>query len=157
MMSVLFSLTALCAYAAGEKMMSVQVKQGQIRSAPSFLGRIMVSLSYGDRVLMLEEKGSWIRVSVPHSGVEGWIHTSALTTKKIVIRAGTKDVSLAASSDELALAGKGFNKQVEQEFKVKNPRIDFTWVDRMEKIVVTPGQIQRFLKEGGLSAGGGDR
>lgn len=123
MMFVLFSLTAFCAYATGEKMMSVQVRQGQIRSTPSFLGRIVVNLSYGDRVQVREEKGSWIRVSVPGSRAGGWIHASALTTKKIVIRAGTKDVSLAASADELALAGKGFNKQVEQEFKVKTLKL----------------------------------
>jgi hypothetical protein len=64
-------------------------------------------------------------------------------------------VQTSASSDELALAGKGFSKQVENEFKGKNPKINYAWVDRMEKFVVSEKQIKRFLKEGELSPKGG--
>ena len=64
-------------------------------------------------------------------------------------------VEKAASSDEIALAGKGFNEQVEGEFKKKNPNIDFKQIDRMEKIVVSQNNMQQFLKSGGLSPKGG--
>jgi hypothetical protein len=39
----------------------------------------------------------------------GWLHQSALTKKTISMKAGGQDVATAASGDELALAGKGFN------------------------------------------------
>jgi hypothetical protein len=151
----LIFLIVWIAPAAAEKMMSVQVKTGQLRAAPSFLGKIVATVSYGDRVGVKEEKGAWSRVGLPGGGIEGWIHTSALTPKKIVLKAGASDVSRTASSEEIALAGKGFNEQVEGEFKAKNPDLDFTWVNRMEKIVVTQEEMQRFLKEGEVSPKGG--
>lgn len=148
-------LTGVTALAAAQKMMSVQVKKGEIRSTPSFLGRIVVRLSYGDRVYFRNEKGSWIQVGLSDNSTEGWIHTSALTHKKIVFKAGTEDVQTSASSDELALAGKGFNKQVENEFRNKNPNLDFSWINRMEGFAVSQKQMEQFLKAGELSPEGG--
>jgi hypothetical protein len=85
------------------------------------------------------------------------MHVSALTTKEIVLNPGSEDVEKAASSDEIALAGKGFNEQVEGEFRKKNPDIDFRRIDRMEKIVVAQNEMQRFLKRGGLAPQGGSK
>ena len=152
---ILITMVVWVAPAAAGKMMSVQVKAGQLRAAPSFLGKIVATVSYGDQVEVREEKGAWSRVGLPAGGSEGWIHTSALTQKKIVLKAGASDVSQTASSEEIALAGKGFNEQVEGEFKTKNPNLDFTWVDRMETFVVTQEQMQRVLKNGEVSPKGG--
>jgi hypothetical protein len=135
--------------------MSVQVKNGQVRSTPSFLGRIIEHLNYGDRVLVEKKKGSWSKVVQHKRGIRGWIHTSALTSKKLKLQAGDKDVRTSADSDELALAGKGFNKQVEGEFKAKNPDMDFTWVNRMERMVVSRDEMVGFLNEGKVVPGGG--
>jgi len=146
---LLLFLCATSALAARAREMSVQVRSGQIRSTPSFLGQIVAPVEYGDRVTVLSEQGAWSKVASPE-GAEGWIHTSALTKKKIVLRAGDEDVSTGASSDELALAGKGFNSDVEAQFKAENKDIDFTWVDTMETWVVDPQEMQRFLKEGGV-------
>jgi hypothetical protein len=152
---LLIGLSAFPAFAVEQKMMSVQVKKGEIRSTPSFLGAIVTRVSYGDRVYVLEEKGPWVKVAIPERNNEGWMHSSALTVKKIVFNAGAADVRTTASSNELALAGKGFNKQVENEFKEKNPNISYAWVDRMEKFVVSEKEIKQFVKEGKLSPKGG--
>ncbi len=136
-------------------MMSVQIKQGELRARPSFLGTIVARLSYGDQVEMRGRQGSWLKVGFERQGVEGWMHSSALTTKKIVLRAGDQDVRQAASSDELALAGKGFNQQVEDAYKTKNPNIDFAWIDKMEKIVVSQNDMRVFLQEGQVTPEGG--
>ncbi len=152
---LLICLTGLAALAAGRQMMSVQVKKGVVRLAPSFLSRIVTELAYGDRVYVREEKGSWTGVGVSGSAVEGWMHSSALTPKKIVLKAGSENVEVAASGEELALAGKGFNQQVESEFRAKNSNLDFTWIDKMEKFVVSQKQMKQFLKEGDLSPEGG--
>lgn len=152
---VLVCLTALAAFAAGQKMMSVQVNKGVVRLTPSFLGGVVTQLSYGDRVYVLEEKRSWTRVGLSENAVKGWIHSSALTPKKIVLKAGSENVQVAASSEEIALAGKGFNQQVESEFRAKNSNLDFTWIDRMEKFVVSQKHMKQFLKEGELSYEGG--
>jgi hypothetical protein len=152
---LLICLNGFPAFAAGQKMMSIQVKNGEIRSTPSFLGRVVVRLSYGDRVYVREKRGPWVRVGLPESINEGWIHTSVLTPKKIILNPGAADVQTSASSDELALAGKGFNKQVENEFRGKNPNMNYAWIDRMEKFVVSQKQIKQFLMEGDLSPEGG--
>ena len=137
--------------------MSVQVKQGQVRATPSFLGKVVVTLAYGDRVETLEEKDGWIRIVPPGKKAQGWMHSSALSQKRIVLKAGTKEADVAASTGELALAGKGFNADVEAAFKAGNRDIDFTWIDRMQNMNVPPGKILAFVQEGKLipAEGGG--
>jgi SH3-like domain-containing protein len=147
----LLSALFLCAFglplfSATQAFLSVQVKEGHLRSAPSFLGSVMATLAYGDRVELIEDKGAWKQVAVRK--LRGWMHMSALTTKKIVLQAGAADVQTSATGSELALAGKGFNAKVEAEFRNKNKNIDYTWVDRMEALAVKPEQMQAFLKQG---------
>ncbi|MCL5808282.1 MAG: SH3 domain-containing protein [Deltaproteobacteria bacterium] len=157
--------------AAPPKTMSVQVKEGQVRSNPSFLAEIVARPSYGDRVEIIQDKGAWKKVAL--RGVQGWMHTSALTTKSIVLRAGTavtqtgaggSEVALAGKADlpptssggqgvttgEIALAGKGFSEEVEKQYKSLNPKLDYAWVDKMEKFKVSPEQMQAFLKRGSV-------
>jgi hypothetical protein len=50
MIFLLICLSGFPVFAAGQKMMSIQVKKGEIRSTPSFLGNIVARLSYGDWV-----------------------------------------------------------------------------------------------------------
>ena len=158
--TVLITLLIVCLagfalYAAGTQSMSVQVRKSQIRSSPSYLGKIVASLAYGDRVDVLEQKGAWAQVQKQGSKKKGWMNQSALTPKKIVLKAGDADVAKAASSDEVALAGKGFNKEVEKKFRAKNPKVNFKDVDKMEKKVISQQKMLKFLKQGKLSPQGG--
>ena len=140
----------LAAATAGAEQMSVQVKNGQLRDKPAFLGKLLGPVAYGDRVTVVQKQGEWVDVTSP-SGASGWIHQSALTPKRVVLNAGAQDVRAAASGEELALASKGFNSDVEADFKSKNRNIDFTWIDRMEKIKVSAQDAQSFLHEGGVT------
>jgi len=149
---VLGAQTALSADAGS---MSVQVKQSPVRTAPSFMARIIATLQYGDRVNVVSARGTWTQVFMATDGLKGWVHSSALTRKKIVLKAGAADVNKTATSDELALAGKGFNKQVEGEFRNKNRDLDFARIDKMEKVTVAQDDIRAFLKEGAVSPQGG--
>ena len=142
---------ALC---FGASPMSVQVKTGQLRAQASFLGQVTGTLNYGARVDVIQQTGEWMQVRTA-DGKTGWMHQSALSKKKIVMAAGQRDTQTGASGDELALAGKGFNSDVEADFKAKNKNVDFTWVDWMEKIKVTPEQSAEFLREGGVRAAQG--
>lgn len=145
-------LLAAAAWAAGQ-MRSVQVREGQLRSSPSFLGGITAQVSYGDRLEILEEKSGWIRVR-DDAGRTGWIHGSALTEKKVVLKAGGTDLTADASGEELALAGKGFNAEVEKTWRASNPEMDFDWVDRMEGWNVDAGEAADFLAKGSVTPGG---
>lgn len=154
--SILSGLCILlfCLQGLAAEQMSIQIKQAQLRSTPSFLGKIEVSLVYGDRVDVLEERTDWTLVGVPESMLQGWVHNSALTTKKLALQAGS--ATTGASNDELVLAGKGFNAQVEERYKQENQELDYARIDQMEReFVVSPEAIQQFLKQGGLMPEGG--
>jgi uncharacterized protein YgiM (DUF1202 family) len=140
----------LAAGAAFAESMSVTVKQTQVREKPSYLGRILGLLSYADRVTVLQKSGAWMRIQGPDGKLTGWVNASALTTKKIELAAGSENVQQSASSGEVALAGKGFNEAVEKEYKADG-KLDYTWVDRMGQMTVTPEQLQAFVAKGGLA------
>lgn len=146
----------LTAYAVGRQLMSVQVKNGHVRSQPSFLGKVTAELSYGDRVETLAEQGSWIKVQ-PSSKKSGWMHLSALTPKKIVFKASDAEVEKSTSGEEVALAGKGFNEEVEKKYRSENKKLRYDEIDKMEKITVSQKKIQMFMVQGNLQVKGGDQ
>ena len=152
---LLICLACFAAFAAAKKYMSVQVREGMVRTTPSFLGKVVGELSYGDRVAVSEEKNKWAKVEMSGKGRKGWMHLSALTIKKVVLNPGADDVEEAASSNEIALAGKGFSEEVEKSYKAKNKQLNYKEVDKMEKIAVSQAKIKNFLKEGGLMPEGG--
>ncbi|MCX8107662.1 MAG: SH3 domain-containing protein [Verrucomicrobiae bacterium] len=147
---------AACLPAAEPRSMSIQVRETQVRVAPTFLAAVVTTVKYGDVVNVLESGEQWYRVELPGRSQTGWIHASALTSKRIQLQAGG-DASVTASSGELALAGKGFNAAVEAEFKRNNKELDYTWVDRMERMNASLNDIRLFLEQGELhpNVGGG--
>lgn len=54
------------------------------------------------------------------------------------------------SSDEVALAGKGFTPEVESGYRSKHPEMDFAQVDKIEGFKVESATLQAFIKEGDL-------
>ena len=138
--------------AASPKQMSVVVKVTQVRSSPSYLGKVLGGIAYGQRVDVLEVQKDWARIDVPSKKLSGWTNLSALTEKRIVLSSGSGNVDQSASSGEVALAGNGFNSQIEAEYR-QDGKLDYSWVDRMGQINETPEAISAFLSAGGLSAG----
>jgi hypothetical protein len=70
-----------------------------------------------------------------------------------VVKAGSTVVAAGASGSEVALAGKGFNPEVEAEYK-KNPTLNYAAVDEMETYVVVPTALSAFITQGGILEGG---
>ena len=147
---LLIAALAAGAYAAA-KMVSIQVKKGEVRSEPSYLSKVVGTLDYGDRVANLGEKDKWIKVR-NSEGLTGWIHLTAVTEKKIVLSSGKSEAKLKASDEELVLAGKGFSKEVEKEYRSSNPEAAYKWVDKAEQENnFTPAQLTAFLNKGQLA------
>lgn len=146
---------AVCSLAvAAAEMMSVQVQSAPLRQHPSFMGRVLATLVHGERVAVHQKQGAWVQV-IPATGSAGWMHSSALTRQRIVMSAGQETVRVDAAADELALAGKGFNSEVEAQFRQSHQQFDFSAVDRMEKIKVSAPEMAAFLKAGGVVPAGG--
>jgi SH3-like domain-containing protein len=148
----------LCAFSiavyAGQKIMNVQNRTADIRSSPDPLGDVVATLKLGDKVTVVDNGGKWLSATT-ENGKTGWVNSSDLSKKEVAMTAGEKDAELAASSGEMAVASKGFSKEIEADFKTKNKDVDFTWVDRMEKIKIAVGEIRKFLEAGGLKPGKG--
>ncbi len=148
-------LVAGLAWAAGQ-VMSVQVRTSNLRSRPSFLGSTISEMVYGTQVRVGSRQGPWVQVTGP-DGRTGWLHESALSEDELAMVSGDAEAATGASSEEIALAGKGFNDQVEQEYRNQNQDLDFQTVDRMEKIVITPEQAAAFLAAGQVTPAEGGR
>jgi hypothetical protein len=143
---VSFLWAPLCLRA--EETMSVQVKESEIRATPSFLGKIIAKVIYGELVTVSKENGLWKNVSIKGGTLQGWMHESALTSKRIVLKSGQTDVQTSTTQNELSLAGKGFDDQIEALFIEQNKNIDYTWINNMETIKVTPEEMNIFLATG---------
>jgi hypothetical protein len=146
------ALAALCALAfaavafAAAKTMSVQIRDAQLREGPSFLSKIVGPVPYAQQVEVVEEKGDWSKVA-PAAGPPGWLHASALSDKKLALAAGSGDAAQGVSGKEMALAGKGFNSQVEGEYR-RSHGAGYDWIDKMGKVAYQPEAMMAFLAQG---------
>jgi uncharacterized protein YgiM (DUF1202 family) len=156
--AICLACVAATAFAADAKQMSVTVKETQVRDKPTYLGKVLGVLAYGDRVTVLDQPAGapqgWLKVSGPGGKLTGWVNASALTEKQIVMKSGSDAVSQSASAGDVALAGKGFNADVEAQYK-QDKKLDYSAVDAMEAVAVDPKTISLFLSQGGLTEPGG--
>lgn len=147
----LLSFLFLGSTALAQKVLSVQVKEAQLRATPSHLGKIVARASYGDRVTVIAEQGDWKKVSTVGGKFQGWMHNTALTSSKIALRAGQANVGSSVSRDEIALAGKGFSEEVEAQYRKSHKNLDYAWINRMEAMKVSPEQMEDFISKGSLT------
>lgn len=152
--SRLVLLVLAAAGGASAAPMKVQVQTTPLRAKPAFLSPVVVSLSYDQTVEAFGKQGAWSQVRTP-SGQVGWVHESALAPKKIQWVPGAAAGTTGASSDEMALAGKGFSDQVEKQYRAGNTQMDYTWVDKMASNRVDMAEVAKFVAEGGLKPADG--
>lgn len=143
-------LIAVSALFSGE-LLSVQVKQTYLRSKPSFLGRSVSKVVYAQQVEDIKGKNGWDYVKNIKNGVKGWVHNSALTKKTIVLNSSEKLTDSSVTQSEVLMAGKGFSKEVESEYKKQNSKLNFSLVDKIEKNDnVSRTKVIRFANNGKL-------
>jgi len=149
-----FALAALlCAGAAlaAAESVTVIVRKTSIRRDRQFYAPTVAEAALGDSFTVLAREKGWVKVGTG-SG-EGWLHESAVTAKKVAASAQAPAGGKVDAQD-VALAGKGFNPQVESEYRKKNPQADFAAVDRMERLGASEKAVAAFLGEGNLQPRG---
>jgi hypothetical protein len=120
-----------------------------LKSGTGFFASNRGRLQYGDRVTVIRVDGRFAEVrSAANSSLTGWAPTASLSARQVV--AGTTGT---ATAREVALAGKGFNQEVEQSYRNQNRNLNYADVDRVEAITINMDQLRRFLEEGRLRAG----
>ena len=132
--------------------LSVQVKKTVLRDKPSFLGKSIAKLSYADQVESAATQNDWSKVKTIKGESIGWVHSSALINKTIILSSRGKLTNSSVSQSEVLMAGKGFNKEVESAYKKKNAKLDFTLVNKIERAnAVSAKRLISFAKDGKLS------
>lgn len=134
----------------------VKVQTTSLRKEPKFYSAAVAALKAGDSLTKIASQNGWVQVKTS-SGVVGWIHSSAVETKKFNLASVGGTRKTQASASEVALAGKGFNKQVEDSYKAKHADANFAAVDRMLKLSVSPSEVEAFIKKGKLAGSGGGK
>jgi uncharacterized protein YgiM (DUF1202 family) len=134
----------------------VKVQTTYVRKEPKFYSPAVATLVAGETVTQISAQEGWFKVKTS-KGVEGWIHSSAVGSKSFTLAAIDKSLKTQATAEEVALAGKGFNKQVEEEYKSRNKGLSFVEVDRMLRIIVKTEELRKFLENGKLGEFGGPR
>ena len=139
----------LAGSAMAAKKLSVQVREVQVKSSPNYLSATVGTLSYGASVDVVNEEGSWLQISQP----KGYIPKNATGTAKANVDASKNYAAKGVSHDETALAGKGFNPQVESQYKKNNASLAaaYAQVDKVEAMTVPLPELNQFILAGQLN------
>jgi uncharacterized protein YgiM (DUF1202 family) len=138
----------VAAQAARGSTQYVAAKTVALKSSTGFFASTRGTLSYGAAVTVLQVKGKWVEVrSAANASLSGWIAVSSLTSKRIVAGA-----SSTATNQEVAMAGKGFNQEIEDAYKASG-ELNYADVDRTEAQAVSERELYDFIVEGHLSQG----
>jgi len=128
--------------------MYVAVKTIALKSSAGAFASATGTVNYGDRVKILRIDGKNAEVrSVADPSISGWTALVNLSAKQIV--SGNTNT---ASAREVALAGKGFNQEVENAYKSKG-NTNYADVDKVETITVKEADLKKFLEDGRLAMG----
>lgn len=130
--------------------LTVRVLQAKVMKSPKFIGPSAGSVSRGDQLSFVAAKGDWYQVQ---GAASGWIHRTNVVDKKVTLSSKPGGGSGGASREEVELAGRGFTPDVEKEYRSKNPNLDFSHVDAIEKIGMDLEALQAFVDEGELAGG----
>jgi len=131
------------------EVVKVVTKENAIRSSCRFFAPVVATVRYNDVLEVVSKEGDWYRVRF--NGVEGCIHKSAVEQQKITLADIGLGEKRSASEDEVALAGKGFNPQVEDAYKGENPELAYQSVDQVEAYAVPEQRQIAFIEEGRLN------
>lgn len=141
------SIGAQDAYASGGSVY-VQMQTATIRKSPKHYAPSVTEVRFGQALTTLGDDGDWLKVKAA-GGKEGFIHSSALSSKKIVIaKGGTR--GKGPDEADVVLAGKGFSPEVEKSYAQKDRSLNFAAVNLMERSKVSEGELQQFLSAGKL-------
>ena len=125
----------------------VSSKSAPLKSSTWFFASTRGALSMADEVAVLQLSGNWAEVrSSANSSLSGWTQMSNLSARRIL------PSGAGASADEIALAGKGFNQEVEDAYRAQG-NLNFADVDIVEAITVSQDELYRFVTDGRLFTG----
>ena len=147
------ALVVLMPAAGWGEVLKVSQPNQSLYPDPDFASPPVGSVPVGAEVNVERQAGDWYKVE--YQGKTGWLNRQAFpppaTGSKFSLGGLLTGTPVKqTSSDEVALAGKGFTPEVESGYRSKHPEMDFAQVDKIEGFKVDPATLQAFIKEGDL-------
>ncbi|MBI5594892.1 MAG: hypothetical protein HY928_02260 [Elusimicrobia bacterium] len=143
---VVLSLLVAAAALAASGRITVAVEQAKVRKQKAFYAPALATVRYQQSLEAGPAEDGWLPVTV--SGQKGWLHESAVASKAGKVRSGAWSGSDEATQEEVTLAGKGFNEEVEKAYRSGRSGLDYAGVDAMEARAVPDAELTAFLKAG---------
>jgi hypothetical protein len=131
-----------------EKSCTVQVREIAVKTSPNYLASTISTLKYGAGVEVEREDGNWYKIINP----SGYIPKNATGKSSGSVDASQRYAATGVTHDETALAGKGFNPQVEGQYKSSSASLAraYTQVDKVERMTVSSSTLDNFITRGQL-------
>ena len=147
------ALVVLMPAAGWGEVLKVSQPNQSLYPDPDFGSTPVGTVPEGAEVNVERQAGDWYKVE--YQGKTGWLNRQAFpappTSSKFSLGGLLTGTPVKqTSSDEVALAGKGFTPEVESGYRAKHPEMDFAQVDKVESYKVDPATLQAFIKEGDL-------
>jgi hypothetical protein len=142
---------AVSSVSHGTEILTVVTKENAIRESCRFFSPVKATVHYGDALEVISQEGDWFQVKF--RGAQGCIHKSAISKKSFSLSElnVTGSQKQSTSGQEVALAGKGFNPQVEAAYRNQNPQFKFGEVNAIEGYKVSESRFIEFIRIGKLN------
>jgi hypothetical protein len=137
----------LSAGAALAATITVLVSETKVRRSPQFYAPSVGTAKLGDKLESSARNGGWFAVK---GGMTGYVHESAVSAKKFSMGSAFSVGGSGPSADEITLAGKGFNAEVEKSYRGKHSSADFSGVNVMERRHTSESAVLDFARQGEL-------
>jgi replication initiation and membrane attachment protein DnaB len=129
---------------------TVITKQGAIRESCRYFSPVKVTAHHNDVLEVISKEGEWYKVEF--KGIQGCINKSEVEKKSISFSNIAGSEKQSTSNEEVALAGKGFNPQIEEAYKKENPNLNFGAVNKIENYKVSESKLIKFIQSGKLNS-----
>lgn len=129
--------------------LTVTRKTTKLRAQKKLFAPAVAELHEGDKLVFDQRDGAWL--AVKFDKLNGWLHETDVS-KNPDVRLSGEGVRENYSASETSAARKGFNPQVEKNYRDKNPNLDaaFRLVDKLQARAVPEAEVRTFLVDGGL-------
>ena len=142
-------LAAMGGVVLGQAGRTITVTQmsAKLTKTPSFLAPTVSKLVRGDQLTLVDEQKDWYHAKTK-DGQDGWINKTSVVDKAVALSTKPGGGQGGVSNDEVALAGRGFSPEVEAAYKKDHPNLDFSHIDKIEKLDVDGAALAKFAAEG---------
>jgi hypothetical protein len=129
--------------------LTVTRKTTKLRSQKRSFAPAVADLAEGDKLVFEQKDGAWLAVKFGQKA--GFVHQTDVSTNPGVRLSG-QGVRENYSTSETAAAKKGFNPQVEKQYRTNNPNLEqaFKLLDQLEAAGVPEADLRTFLSDGKL-------